>query len=195
MKNILNIKQLLGWEGFDKDENNFPKYEQLNKFIGELLPVGMPEEELPIKYLLDNFQVPPEVWENYNKIKAAKGVQTIYRQMKTIKKQTRAIPKTFEKAPIVDLENPVFPKEEDIEGDEEPFRNAKEITDKIGNGLKNLIFTLSWLEKVNKADTKEYENDFVAEISDIIENTESRTQLALFVSKLNDVFEKDTPFD
>ena len=55
IKLILVIKQLLGWDGLELDQNNMPTYNALNDFIMKLQPAGLPEEDKPIQYLLDNF--------------------------------------------------------------------------------------------------------------------------------------------
>lgn len=62
--------------------------------------------------------------------------------------------------------------------------------DDVGKSLKNLVFTMTWLEKINSAKAPEYEVDLVSNLIDIIDNTESRTQLAVFVKGLNEVLKQ-----
>lgn len=102
--------------------------------------------------------------------------------MKTLKTKARAIPKDIPKI-----------NTEPTSSEEEPSKNVKEIKEDIGNGLKTLLFTLTWLEKLNGPQAKEYQDDFISNVADIIDHTESRTQLALFVRGLNDILDKDAP--
>lgn len=55
IKLILVIQQLLGWEGLELDQENMPTYEALNEFVMKLKPQGLPEEDKPIQFLMDNF--------------------------------------------------------------------------------------------------------------------------------------------
>lgn len=66
----------------------------------------------------------------------------------------------------------------------------------VGNSLKNLIFTLTWMEKLKGTDIPLYDTDIVSNLMDVIDNTESRTQLAIFVKGLNQVLNQDQiPYD
>ena len=97
--------------------------------------------------------------------------------MKTLKKKTKSIPRTM----AVRSPNP------DTSDEEEPIaKNVKEVQDVEGT-VKTLLFTLTWLEKLHPQSKAEYTEELIANLMDIIDNTESRTQLALFVKGLDDV--------
>jgi len=70
VKLILTIKQLLGWENEPKDENGLPTYDALNQLARQILPPGLPEMNAPVEYLLDNFQIPQNIWDKFNDDKA-----------------------------------------------------------------------------------------------------------------------------
>lgn len=138
--------------------------------------------------MLNNYQVPKDIWDKFNKDKAEEEVETIFKQMRTLKKKVKSIPPTMA---VRDF-NP-----ENSEDEEEPVsKNVKEIKMDIAAKLKTILFTLTWMEKLNANQSPDYENDIVSNIMDIIDNTESRTQLALFVKSLKDIINKPSiPFD
>ena len=159
-----------------------PTYNGLNVFLRKLLPPGLPEDDLPIEYLLDYYQLPENIWNEFNKDKTKKEAKTIFFQMKALKKRSKIIPKNLNQTDFDPLQQEEFTPKGKI---------ATDVLVDVGKKFKTIIFTLCWVEKIDKNLGPEYEDDLVSNLIDIIENTESRTQLAIFIKGITTILNDD----
>lgn len=56
-----------------------PTFDGLNNFLEVLVPKESDVNEKPIKFLLDKYQIPQNIWDHFNKEKAEEQVATIYK--------------------------------------------------------------------------------------------------------------------
>lgn len=54
-----------------------PTFDGLNNFLEVLVPKESDVNEKPIKFLLDKYQIPENIWDHFNKEKAEEQVATI----------------------------------------------------------------------------------------------------------------------